>query len=91
MIAVVAAPVILSACAPTVIPAGGTVQPPALAADRYVAADGTALPGPDSDSFKGEWREAGGKGVHFSGPGLEQHARLWLEKIAPWLEEQLKP
>ena len=44
MIAVVAAPVILSACAPTVIPAGGTVQPPALAADRYVAADGTALP-----------------------------------------------
>ncbi|MDI1287404.1 MAG: alpha/beta fold hydrolase [Reyranella sp.] len=37
------APVILSACAPTVVPAGGTVQAPVLTADRYVAADGTAL------------------------------------------------
>jgi alpha-beta hydrolase superfamily lysophospholipase len=34
----------LSACAPTVIPAGGSVRTPTLAADRYVAADGTALP-----------------------------------------------
>ena len=48
MIAVVSAPVILAACAPTVIPAGGTVRLPALtpapAPDRYLAADGTALP-----------------------------------------------
>jgi len=49
MIAAVFAPVILAACAPTIIPAGGTVRPPALvmaegSADRYVAADGTALP-----------------------------------------------
>ena len=49
MIAVVFAPVMLAACAPTVIPAGGTVRVPALvpaegSPDRYVAADGTALP-----------------------------------------------
>ncbi len=31
---------------------------------------------------------AGGQGVHFSGAGLRAHATLWLEKIAPWLEEQ---
>ena len=69
---------------------GDEASPDIRAAQAAIAADGTALSGPDSDSLKGEWREAGGKGVHFSGPGLEQHARLWLEKIAPWLEEQLK-
>ena len=50
---------------------------------------GLALPGPDSDALKGELRERGGKGVHFSGPGLREHARLWAERIAPWLEQQL--
>ena len=69
---------------------GDEASPDIRAAQAAIVADGTALAGPDSDSLKGEWREAGGKGVHFSGPGLEQHARLWLEKIAPWLEEQLK-
>jgi len=32
--------------------------------------------------------EAGGKGVHFSNAGLRAHAAVWMEKIAPWLEEQ---
>jgi hypothetical protein len=36
-----------------------------------------------------EWREAGGQGVHFSGLGLKEHARMWLEKLAPWLDGQL--
>ncbi len=44
MIAAVAAPVILSACAPTVLPAGDAIRLPTLLPDRYVAADGTALP-----------------------------------------------
>ena len=44
MIAAAAVPVMLSACAPTVIPAGGSVRTPTFTADRYVAADGTALP-----------------------------------------------
>ena len=34
----------LAACAPTVIPAGQSVRAPALSNDKYVAADGTALP-----------------------------------------------
>lgn len=48
MIAAAALPVMLSAmvagCAPTVVPAGESARAPALATDRYVAADGTALP-----------------------------------------------
>lgn len=51
--------------------------------------DGLALPGPDSDALKGDLRERGGKGVHFSGPGLREHAARWVEKIAPWLDRQL--
>jgi alpha-beta hydrolase superfamily lysophospholipase len=35
---------ILSACAPVVVPQGAPTRAPALAGDRYVAADGTALP-----------------------------------------------
>jgi hypothetical protein len=50
---------------------------------------GLALVGPDSDALKGDLRERGGKGVHFSGPGLRRHAAAWAEKITPWLEQQL--
>jgi len=53
--------------------------------------DGTALEGPDSDALKGSLRENGGKGVHFSGPGLREHAARWVEKVAPWLEARLTP
>jgi TolB protein len=49
--------------------------------------DGIALEGPDTDSLKGAWRDGGGKGVHFSGPGLRAHAAKWAEKVAPWLEK----
>jgi hypothetical protein len=52
--------------------------------------DGLALEGPDTDALKGALRENGGQGVHFSGPGLREHARLWVEKVAPWLA-QLAP
>ena len=50
---------------------------------------GLALQGPDSDALKGDLRERGGKGVHFSGPGLRAHAANWSERITPWLERQL--
>jgi hypothetical protein len=50
---------------------------------------GLALAGPDSDALKGDLRERGGKGVHFSGPGLRRHAAAWAEKITPWLEREL--
>jgi len=36
--------VMVSACAPTVIPAGSAVRAPALENNQYIAADGTALP-----------------------------------------------
>jgi hypothetical protein len=50
--------------------------------------DRIALQGPDSDAVKGNYRDSGGKGVHFSGPGLREHATRWFEKIAPWLAKQ---
>lgn len=44
MIAALVVPVMLAACAPTVVPAGEAVRAPALTDDKYVATDGTALP-----------------------------------------------
>jgi alpha-beta hydrolase superfamily lysophospholipase len=79
MIAAVLVPVILSACAPTVIPAGGTVQAPGLMADRYVAADGTALP-------VAAWPAANGTptavilGLH----GYGDYRNAWEEPAAIW-------
>jgi len=58
-------------------------------AQRAVWTSGAALQGPDTDSLNGDLRQDGGKGVHFSGPGLREHARLWVEKVGPWLERQL--
>ncbi len=59
------------------------------AAQAALWKSGLALAGPDSDALKGELRERGGKGVHFSGPGLRRHAAVWTEKITPWLEREL--
>src|SRR5476651_1513372 len=48
ILAALVLPVMLAACSPTVIPAGESVRAPALSTDKsgdkYVAADGTALP-----------------------------------------------
>ena len=44
MIAAGLSPVMLAACSPTVIPAGGRVTSPQLTDTAYVAADGTQLP-----------------------------------------------
>ncbi len=58
------------------------------AAQASLWQDGIALEGPDTDLLKGELRDNGGKGVHFSGPGLREHAARWVEKVAPWLEKE---
>lgn len=50
--------------------------------------DRIALEGPDSDALKGELRERGGKGVHFSDAGLREHGRQWAQKVLPWLKRQ---
>ncbi len=65
---------------------GDEASPDIRAAQASLWKDGIALEGPDTDALKSEWRDSGGKGVHFSGPGLREHARRWFEKVAPWLE-----
>lgn len=52
--------------------------------------NGLALEGPDSDQLKGDLRDSGGKGVHFSEKGQYAHAAKWAEKVIPWLEGQTK-
>ncbi|MBA4190227.1 MAG: hypothetical protein C0467_19755 [Planctomycetaceae bacterium] len=70
---------------------GDEASPDIRAAQASLWKDGVAVEGPDSDSLKGELRENGGKGVHFSGPGLRAHAAKWAEKVGPWLEKQAPP
>jgi predicted esterase len=67
---------------------GDEASPDIRAAQASLWKDKVALEGPDSDALKGELRENGGKGVHFSGPGLHSHAAKWAEKVGPWLEQQ---
>ena len=68
---------------------GDEASPDIRAAQAALWKSGVALAGPDSDALKGELRERGGKGVHFSGKGLREHAARWFEQVAPWLEKQL--
>lgn len=65
---------------------GDEASPDIRAAQASLWKDGIALEGPDSDALKGDLREGSGKGVHFSGSGLREHAARWVEKVAPWLE-----
>lgn len=58
-------------------------------AQKRVADSGTAHLGPDTDALDSDYRDQGGKGVHFSGKGQLKHAELWTEKVTPWLEKQL--
>jgi hypothetical protein len=69
---------------------GDEASPDIRAAQAAVWKDGLALEGPDTDALKGALREHGGQGVHFSAPGLRKHAESWFDKVAPWLDRQLK-
>ena len=68
---------------------GDEASPDIRAAQASLWKDGVAQEGPDTDALKGEMREQGGQGVHFSGTGLRAHAAKWVEKIVPWLERQV--
>ena len=58
-----------------------------LRAERILYShDGLALEGPDSDALKGALRDSGGKGGHFSGPGLREHGLRWAEKVGGWIQ-----
>ncbi len=52
-------------------------------------ADGVALEGPDTDTLLGENRISP-TNPHFSEIGQKRHAALWFEKLAPYLEQDLK-
>lgn len=67
---------------------GDEASPDIRAAQASLWKDGVALEGPDTDGLKGDLRDGGGKGVHFSGPGLREHADRWAKKVGPWLERQ---
>lgn len=64
-------------------------SPDIRAAQEALWKSAVALEGPDSDALTGDLRDSGGKGVHFSGKGLREHAARWTDKIAPWLDAQL--
>ncbi|MEI6235247.1 MAG: sialate O-acetylesterase [Planctomycetota bacterium] len=69
---------------------GDEASPDIRDAQASLWKDGIALEGPDSDALKSEFREGNGKGVHFSGPGLREHAARWAEKVAPWIDKSVK-
>ena len=69
---------------------GDEASPDIRAAQASLWKDGLALAGPDTDVLKGEFRDEGGRGVHFNGSGLREHAGRWVEAIAPWLEKKLR-
>jgi hypothetical protein len=46
---------------------------------------GVALEGPDTDTLTGKMRDYDGKGVHLSPEGLREHARLWADKLIPYI------
>lgn len=68
---------------------GDEASPDIRDAQASLWKDGIAQEGPDSDALKGDLRERGGKGVHFSGKGLRVHAAKWAQRITPWLDRQL--
>ena len=69
---------------------GDEGSPEIREAQAAVCRAGIAVAGPDSDALKGDLREAGGKGVHFSAKGLREHAARWAEKILPWLQNDAR-
>ncbi len=65
-------------------------SPDLRAAQAALWGSGIALEGPDTDALTGEYRDHGGKGVHFSGPGLRAHGQAWADQVAPWLARKLE-
>src|SRR5437868_5988298 len=87
MIAATAALVMLSACAPTVRPAavsgnGSAAHPPTLTADRYIAADGTALP-------VAVWPASNGhpKAIILGLHGFGDYRKAWDEPAQIWAKD----
>ncbi len=67
---------------------GDEASPDIRAAQASLWKDQIAIEGPDTDALKGPLHERNGQGVHFSGPGLREHAARWAAKVIPWLEQR---
>jgi hypothetical protein len=67
---------------------GDEASPDIRAAQASLWKNRNVFEGPDTDALKSDWRENRGQGVHFSGPGLREHAARWVEKVTPWLEKK---
>ncbi|MBW8864366.1 MAG: hypothetical protein JF609_05470 [Verrucomicrobia bacterium] len=65
-------------------------SPELRAAQKSLVTDGIALAGPNTDELGPEFRQDGGKGVHFNARGLQRHGELWAECVGPWLEKQVR-
>lgn len=65
---------------------GDEGSPDIRSAQASLWKDGIALEGPDTDALAGDFRDGGGRGVHFSGKGLREHGVRWAEKVGPWLD-----
>jgi hypothetical protein len=59
------------------------------AGQKKVCDAGTALTGPDTDTLTGDNRDNGGKGIHFSGKGLQAHGQAWAEKVGAYIDATL--
>lgn len=59
------------------------------AGQKRVCDEGLAYLGADSDTLQEEYRDTGGKGIHFSPKGLKAHAELWAEKLIPYIDSQI--
>jgi len=64
-------------------------SPDIRAAQKALWTAGLALEGPDTDQLFGSNRGRDGQGVHFSDEGLRVHAARWVEKLEPWLKDEL--
>jgi len=60
-------------------------DPEFRAAQKAVCDDGFAIPGPDTDVLRADYR----KGVHFNARGLSEHGRLWAKCVGRYLESTL--
>jgi hypothetical protein len=64
--------------------------PPIRDAQQSLWQPNLAIEGPDTDSLTAPYRQNGGKGTHFNGPGLKAHGLLWADKVSQYLDEVLR-
>lgn len=56
------------------------------AAQQSLWQEGLALEGPNTDTLGSDYRQNGGKGVHFSDAGLKAHGALWAESVERYID-----